>query len=129
MRIKTNIGFDGRMFLTREEYNTYLRRKPVRYIRKKLDTICVICGLEPTSGNPLQNAHKIGFEMGLVYLGLTPEYVDNHNNIVSAHRTSCNQMAELSLEDSMRFLYKSGVKELPSYLSKEILNLFDEIKQ
>jgi hypothetical protein len=29
--IPINIGFDGRMFLTKEEWDTYRRRKPVRY--------------------------------------------------------------------------------------------------
>ena len=29
-----NLGFDGRVFLTEAEHQTYLRRKPVRFVRK-----------------------------------------------------------------------------------------------
>ena len=48
-RVKCNIGFDGRRFLTEEEWRTYLRRKPVRYIRKAVSEACEVCGKPPDS--------------------------------------------------------------------------------
>ena len=63
--IKRNIGFDNRIFLTEEEWRTYIRRKPARYIKYKKKQICEVCGELGTIEKPLENAHIIGFDMGI----------------------------------------------------------------
>lgn len=117
-RVKRNIGFDGRMFLDEAEWLTYCRRKPVRYIRRPRAAACQVseCGLPGSSENPLQSAHLIGFDVGVIDLGLTPEFLDSDKNIVTAHRRGCNKQSELDLEGSMRRLRDLGVEELPEYL-------------
>lgn len=114
--IECNIGFDGRIFLTQAEWNTYKRRKPVRYISKQKPLLCEVCNKPATSDNPLENSHCIGFGLGIIYLGLTPEYVDGHENIVSAHRKECNSKAELSLFESCKLLKSQSINSLPGYL-------------
>jgi hypothetical protein len=114
--IKTNMGFNGDIFLTKSEWETYRKRMPVRYIMKKKIELCEICGKHETNDNPFQNSHIIGFKIGIVYLGLTPEYVDGHENIVCAHRKNCNSKAELNLMESCKQLKLKGIKSLPSYL-------------
>ena len=108
-------GFDGRIFLTEAEYQTYLRRMPVRYIRKKHAPVCAVCGLPGTTDNPLQHSHLIGFHRGITRFGLTPDYLDGHNNIVSAHRTTCNAKAEMSDAEVLTHLEGLGLT-LPAYL-------------
>lgn len=124
--IDSNIGFDNRIFLTEAEWNTYKRRKPVRYIRKKKSELCEICEKPSEKDNPIQNSHIIGFNLGIIYLALTPEYVDNYENILSAHRKQCNSTAELSLLNSCKELKNRGVKQLPSYLPEFIHNIWNE---
>jgi hypothetical protein len=115
-RIERNIGFGGRMFLDEAEWLTYCRRKPVRYIRRPKATACQVCGESGSSENPLQSAHRIGFDVGVIDLGLTPEFLDSDENVVTAHRRTCNKKSELDLQDSMERLRDLGVKELPKYL-------------
>lgn len=121
-RNKRNVGFGGRMFLHESEWLTYCRRKPVRYIRRPRATTCQRPGcVEPESlDNPLQSAHKIGFDIGVVDLGLTPEFLDSETNIVTAHRCTCNRALELDLSASMALLRELGVPELPKYLPAAI---------
>jgi hypothetical protein len=119
-RIQRNIGFGGRMFLDKAEWLTYCRRKPVRYIRTAKAAVCQVCGLPGSSENPLQNAHIIGFDVGVIDLGMTPEFLDSEKNIVTAHRRTCNKQSELGLQDSMSRLRDLGVKELPQYLPAAI---------
>jgi transcriptional regulator with XRE-family HTH domain len=119
--VPRNIGFDGRTFLAEPEWRTYLRRMPVRYIRRPKREICQVCGELATSDNPLQSAHRIGFGVGVACLALTPEYLDSEANIVTAHRVSCNRATELSLLGSMSRLRALGVRELPGFLPPEIL--------
>ena len=116
--VDCNLGFDGRKFLT--EWRTYLRRKPVRYVHKAKTRVCEICSLPGTRENPLQNAHRIGFDCGVRNLALTPEYLDDHTNIVTAHRIKCNNLVELSLEDTIQFLQDAGVREIPQFLPEWI---------
>ena len=71
MKVKRNTGFDRRIFLTAAEWDTFCRRKPVRYIRKSKERVCQVCGLPATPGNPLQNAHIISFDVGVIDLALT----------------------------------------------------------
>lgn len=125
MKIKTNLGFDNRIFLTEEEWKTYNRRKPVRYIKKKKTNFCEICNKPAEEGNPFENSHLIGFGLGVTYLGLTPEYVDGDNNIVCAHRKICNSKAELDLHASCKELKSRGVKSLPKYLPEFVLEVWE----
>jgi hypothetical protein len=115
-RNRCNLGFDGRQFLLEAEWTTYRRRKPVRYIRKPKKGKCEVCGRPGTADNPLQNAHRIGFDVGVIDLALTPEYLDSDENIVTAHRTTCNRTSELDLAGSMKRLNGLGVRELPAFL-------------
>jgi hypothetical protein len=119
-RAKRNIGFDGRMFLDQAEWETYCRRKPVRYIRRPKTSTCQVCGISASDDNPLQSAHVIAFDLGTIDLALTPEYLDSDENIVTAHRRSCNRRAELGLHDAIVRLTSLGVKCLPQFLPPTI---------
>ncbi len=110
------------MFLDEAEWLTYCRRKPVRYIRRPRVSICQLCGLPGLTDNPLQSAHIIGFDVGVIDLGLTPEFLDSDRNIVTAHRRACNKQSELDIQGSMSRLHDIGVKELPKYLPAVIQN-------
>ena len=115
-RVLRNVGFDGRMFLDEAEWLTYCRRKPVRYIRSAKSGECEVCRQPGSDENPLQNAHTIGFDVGVIELGLTPEFLDSEANIVTAHRQTCNKHSELDLQASMERLRDLGVRQLPKYL-------------
>ena len=119
-RIPRSIGFGGRMFLDEAEWLTYCKRKPVRYIRTAKCAKCQVCGLPASAENPLQNAHIIGFDVGVIDLGMTPEFLDSEKNIVTAHRRSCNKQSELKLAGSMARLRDLGITELPPYLPTAI---------
>jgi len=106
------------MFLDEAEWRTYCRRKPVRYIRRPKDTACKVCGEVGTAENPLQSAHIIRFDLGVIDLGLTPEFLDSDKNIITAHRCTCNKQAELNLQGSIARLRELGIKELPQYLPR-----------
>lgn len=123
-RILRNTGFDGRMFLTESEWETYCRRKPVRYIRKDKEPVCRICGEPAAPENPFQHAHIVGFDIGVIDLALTPDFLDSNANIVTAHRTSCNKETELDLHGSMSHLRSLGVTELPKFLPEFIHELW-----
>lgn len=128
MESKRNQGFGERIFLTKEEWQTYCRRKPVRYIKKAKDNLCCVCGECATTQNPFQNAHIIGFDVGIIDLGLTPDFLDSAENIKTAHRNVCNKKAECSLQDALNILKAKGVQDLPSYLSENIKNLWLALK-
>ena len=78
--------------------------------------VCQACGQPGSIENPLQSAHVIGFDLGVIDLGLTPEFLDSDKNIVTAHRQTCNRRSELSLCDSMLRLRELSVNQLPPYL-------------
>jgi hypothetical protein len=124
MPVARNTGFDGRVFLTAAEWETFCRRKPVRYIRKRKESVCQVCGLPSTPDNPLQNAHVISFDVGVIDLALTPDYLDSDANIVSAHRNHCNKASELDLQRSMVHLSSLGIAELPKFLPPFIHELW-----
>ena len=67
-------------------------------------------------------AHVISFDMGVIELGLTPEFLDSEKNILTAHRRTCNKGCELDLIASMTRLRELGVKELPPYLPAATLD-------
>ena len=98
------MGFDGRVFLLDSEYETYMRRMPVRYIKHKIPNTCSVCGKEATADNPLEKAHLIPFNAGIKVYRLTPDFLDRKENIVAAHRKVCNKSAELSHEDILKVL-------------------------
>jgi hypothetical protein len=123
------IGFDGRMFLSEQEWRTYLRRMPVRYIKKEHSSVCSMCGELGTAGNPLQHSHIIGFSMGIISLGLTPEWLDGDHNILSAHRKKCNKSVELILADAMERLRRRGLCSIPSYLPSSVLDMWEDCCQ
>jgi hypothetical protein len=125
--VSYKLGFDSRIFLEVAEWDTYRRRKPVRYIKKTHSATCSICGEAETLANPLEHSHKIGFEIGVICLGLTPDYLDSPQNIASAHKKKCNRATELSMEAAMKQLVKSGVEQLPSYLPERVRSQFDKI--
>lgn len=112
-------GFDGRVFLHEFEWQTYSRRMPVRYIRGKKSDVCAICGNPPSADNPLEHSHLIPFRYGVLNLGLTPDFLDSPENIVSAHKRVCNKRAELSPEMCLGKLKELGHTSLPEYLQKE----------
>jgi len=120
MKIIRNTGFDNRRFLTEAEWQTYCRRKPVRYIRKQRGLTCWVCGQAATAANPFQNAHIISFDLGVIELALTPDFLDSDANIVTAHRIACNKATELDLCAAMEYLGKIGVQELPTFLPGHI---------
>jgi hypothetical protein len=120
MKIMRNKGFNGRTFLTEAEWQTYCRRKPVRYIRKRKDVICSVCGKAATADNPFQNAHVISFDIGVIDLALTPDFLDSDANIVTANRIACNKATELDLGASMARLRSLAVQELPAFLPDHI---------
>jgi len=93
------MSFDGRVFLLDSEWDTYMRRMPVRYIVKRHSRVCVHCGEPGSEDNPLQHSHMIPFGIGIKQFKLTPEYLDSSSNIVSAHRRICNKAVELSMVD------------------------------
>jgi len=126
---KKKQGFSGRMFLDKAEYETYLKRAPVRYITRKKNRVCEICGQEATADNPLQHAHVIPFLFGVTVLGLTPDFLDEETNIQTAHRKNCNSASEIKeVKNCLTLLReKYGVKEIPSFLSKEVLSAWRSV--
>lgn len=93
-------GFDGRKFLTDAEYATYCRRLPVRYAAKGAGPkpeVCSVCGHPAAPGNPLQAAHRVPFNAGILRYRLTPDWLDSSENLLWAHRQGCNKKAELSV--------------------------------
>lgn len=103
-------GFDGRVFLTDSEHETYMRRMPVRYIRKKKDAVCAVCGLPSSADKPFESAHLIPFGLGIRHFKLTPDFLDSEKNIVTAHRGMCNKKAELSIADITEKLKSFGLQ-------------------
>ena len=106
-----NLGFDGRVFLTDSEHQTYLRRRPVRYVGKVIPTSdsCSVCGEDASVENPLQVAHIVPFGLGVVHFKLTPEWLDSAGNLRWAHRRFCNKAAELSVDQTRAHLIELGI--------------------
>lgn len=115
------MNFGGRVFLLEVEWLTYRRRMPVRYIHHMKSDVCVVCGLPGAEGNPLQHAHRVGFAQGILKFGLTPDYLDAPENIVSAHRKLCNASVQLSDAEVIDFLHDQGLGT-PDYLLGEAIN-------
>jgi len=124
MVVLNNIGFNDRTFLTKEEWQTYIRRMPVRYIKKDKTRRCQICRKPESKDNPLESSHIIGFNIGIVSFGLTPDFLDSDENIVSAHRRLCNSKAEITTQGVCEKLKSLGIDKLPDFLPHEILDSF-----
>ncbi len=97
-------GFDGRVFLTDAEHQTYLRRMPVRYLKQPLAKLCSVCGGPATPEQPFERSHKIPFGLGVKVYRLTPDWLDGDHNIVTAHRGACNKAAELQHDKILEML-------------------------
>lgn len=107
-------GFDGRAWLSVEEWETYRRRAAVRYPQKLRNEviardgeICSICGSD--SEKPIQLAHRIPFKMGLIDFGLTPEWLDGVDNLRLAHQGACNDLVECSFGEVPQLLVSFGL--------------------
>ena len=118
-------GFDGRIFLTQSEWETYLREYPVRYTNRRLllGSQCLICN--QIKDAPLQLAHKIPFMSGVRYLALTPDFLNSENNLITTHKGSCNNKAELDIVGSIILLRNCGVVSLPKFLPQNILDIWN----
>jgi hypothetical protein len=108
------LGFDGAVFLEEHEYRTYMKRMPVRYIKKTHSSVCKHCGSAGTADNPLEHAHLVGFQQGIVKFALTPDWLDSKENIVSAHKRICNKAVELPDAAVKQLLLSKGLA-VPSY--------------
>ncbi len=125
--MKTNIGFNNRVFLTKSEWQTFIKRMPVRYIKKKKKQICEVCFQPPTKDNPLESSHIIGFKIGIVNFALTPDFLDKDQNIYSAHKRKCNKKVELDLVGTCLRLKELGIKFLPNFLPKDTIETWNKI--
>lgn len=123
--MKINIGFNDRIFLTKQEWQTYIRRMPVRYIRKRKKELCEICGKPQSKDNTFELSHIIGFKIGFVYFGLTPNFLDGDENIVTAHKRLCNSKAEITHQEICKRLKSLGIDKLPDFLPNETLEAWN----
>ena len=120
-------GFDGHTFLSRAEWETYLRRGPVRRTRSERAREmpparnCVYCRRPGTKNNRLQLAHRINALNGVRYLALTPEYLDQTSLLAWAHAKVCNLKVELDYAETLAYLRDHGVDELPDFLPQRVL--------
>ena len=63
----------------------------------------------------------IGFKIGIVSFGLTPDFLDRDENIISAHKRLCNSEAEITAQDVCERLKSLGIDKLPDFLPNETL--------
>ena len=127
--METNIGFNDQTFLTKEEWQTYIKRMPVRYIRKEKEELCEICGKPESKDNKFNLSHKIGFYLGILNFGLTPDFVDRDENIITAHRKFCNREAEMTIQDVCKRLVDLGIGKLPDFLPSETFEAWGKTRQ
>ena len=111
LRLKNNNKFDGRVWLTTDEWQTYRRTPPVRYVGSALPTTdtCSLCGQPFSITNPLTVAHRVPFSSGVIDWGLTPEWLNQAENLRATHRAVCNKHAELSDDEIALYLYDIGL--------------------
>jgi len=117
------LGFDGRIFLTECEHDTYCRRLPVRYAAKNLGVklgICSVCGRPATKENPLQAAHRIPFGAGIINFWLTPDWLDGPHNLVWAHKLTCNKKAEIPTKEIAEYLRQQFQIKIPEHVNKRL---------
>ncbi len=92
---------------------------------KTPETTCWFCGLREAAGNPLQAAHKIPAK-AVHLLALNPDVLKRSDNFEWAHQRLCNDAVELELRQIMWRLMSMGIKELPSFLPKERLKMWED---
>ena len=118
-------GFNGRIFLTREEHATYLRRMPVRFVRHKKEEVCSVCGEPEKEDNRFENSHVIPFRIGVVALALTPDFLDEKENIRTAHKRKCNRAVELSLDNCVAEVVRRTERVRPPWFpSKDVRDVW-----
>ncbi len=128
-------GFEGRTFLSKAGWETYLRREPVRRTRSEKRSImpparnCSYCHRPGTKNNPLQLAHKINALNGVRYFALTPDYLDEPNLLAWAHRRVCNLKVEFDYGKTLAYLRDHGIHELPNFLPQKILEDWRDFAQ
>jgi hypothetical protein len=122
------VGFDGRTFLSEEEWRTYLCRPPVRRCYIDFQKVqgtgrnnrCTVCNGPDSPENPLQAAHVINALSGVRYFALTPDFLDHPDRLAWAHRQGCNRKVELDFTGTMEHLWRNGVRSLPSFLPRAV---------
>jgi hypothetical protein len=66
--------------------------------------------------------------MGVIDLGLTPDFLDSPQNIQTAHKKSCNRKTELALDQCLiRLKTVFGITDIPNYLKGEVKKLWETI--
>ena len=61
----------------------------------------------------MQNAHRIGFDIGIIDLALTPDFLDSAANIVSAHKVKCNKERKTSCNTNRVPVYVPNLSSWP----------------
>ena len=136
----TWLGFDGRLTLTPEEWESYKRRPPVRYTLQQYGNIprpstCDYesCSVPRSTKKRITLAHGIGFQFGIAELGLTPDWLDSNDNLVGwAHEGICNKRLGVpeELEAAMRYLLRRRRDYLPpDHLPSETHAVFKRLKK
>ncbi len=127
-------GFGGRVFLSEEEWKTYLRCPPVRsgvpdvhqlQVRRGSPGRCDFCKDEGREKGPLQVAHRIRFFAAIRDLGLTPEFINREAWLGLAHRKGCNTKFEWEIQrvvdEVRRYISDPGRREeVPGYLPERV---------
>ena len=119
-------GFDRRTFLSKSEWETYLRRAPVRYTRSEKGhemppaKKCGYCHRAGTKNNRLHLAHRIPALDGVRYLALTPEFLDRRELLVWAHRKVRYHKLGLDYGETLLYLKNLGIDRLPDFLPREV---------
>ncbi|MDY3128089.1 MAG: hypothetical protein SOW59_08225 [Corynebacterium sp.] len=114
--LRIRAKFDGAIWLTPEQWDTYRRCPPVRYVRQTLlssiasdsQETCGVC-LTKAPLSELQVAHRVGFTVGVIDWGLTPDWLNQSDNLMIAHRKVCNSAFELTPSDIARKLVELGI--------------------
>lgn len=114
--LKSTEEFQGRPWLSLEEWETYRRRAPVRYPSKLKDEIiekcgltCAVCKDKNVPEKDLQIAHHVPFMAGVVDWGLTPQWLDSEWNVCLAHSKTCNNEFGLDPQGVPAFLEEQGL--------------------
>ena len=68
------------------------------------------------------------YQSWIVFFGLTPDFLDQDKNIVSAHKRLCNSKAEITTQDVCKRLKSLGIDKLPDFLPYETLVAWDNLK-
>ena len=105
-------GYGDRVFLTKQEWEAYWKRTPVRYLfNVKINGGKCFLGKDCSTKNGrrkvrLEKAHRIPFREGVLFLGLTPDFLNRKRNIVRACKGSCNNRCVLTPQGCLEQLKK-----------------------